>query len=69
MVDDMVQFIDSYGRPCYHAETVVTVEVPQFQFIAGAGGHSSSQQMDTRISALAVLAAMKGSLLQFCSIF
>ena len=44
---------------------VATVEVPQTQFIAGAGGHSSSQQMGTRLSAVAVLAAMKGSLLQF----
>ena len=69
MVDDMEQFIDSYGCPCYHAETVVTVEVPQFQFIARAGGRSSSQQMDSRLSALAGLAAMKGGLLQFCGIF
>ena len=30
MVDDMAQFIDSYGRPCDHAETVATVEVPPF---------------------------------------
>ena len=43
MVDDMVQYIDSYGCPCYLAETVVTVEVPHIQFIAGAGGHFRSQ--------------------------
>ena len=30
LVGDMAQFIDSYGRPCDHAETVATVEVPQF---------------------------------------
>ena len=39
MVDDMAQFIGSYGRPCDHAETVATVEVPHLKFIAGAGGH------------------------------
>ena len=37
--------------------------------LLSSAGHSSSQHMDTRLSALAVLAAMKGSLLQFCSIF
>ena len=44
VVDDVSQFIDSFGRPCDHAETVATVEVPHVQFIAGAGGHFRSQQ-------------------------
>ena len=66
MVDDMLQFIDSYGRPCYHAETVVTVEEPQFQFIAGAGGHFRSQQTVGMVAALRVVCC---SLLQKYSIF
>ena len=42
----VVQFIDGYGRRCDHAATsgLATVKVPQTQFIAGVGGHSSSQQ-------------------------
>ena len=32
LVDDMAQFIDNYGRPCDHAETVAT------------GGHFRSEQ-------------------------
>ena len=44
LVGDVAQFIYSYGRPCDHAETVATVEVPHIQFIARAGGHFRSQQ-------------------------
>ena len=42
----VVQFIDGCGRPCDHAATsgLATVKVPQTQFIAGVGGHSSSQR-------------------------
>ena len=29
VVDDMALFIDRCGRPCDHAETVATMEVPQ----------------------------------------
>ena len=36
------QFIDGYGRPCAFAPTSgLSLEVPQTQFIARAGGHSS----------------------------
>ena len=63
MVYDMAQFIGSYGRTCDHAETVATVEVPQIQFIARAGGHFRSQQR------VGMVAARRGGLLQFCSIF
>ena len=59
----LAQVIDGYGRPCDHAETVATVEVPHFQFIAGAGGRFRSQQR------VGMVAALRDSLLQFCSIF
>ena len=37
-----MQFIDGYGRPCNPAATLgLPLEVPQTQFIASAGGHSS----------------------------
>ena len=67
MVDDIAQFIESYGRPCDHAETLGcdSVEVPQIQFIAG----SSSQQMGTRLSAVAVMAAMNGGFSAFVGHF
>ena len=42
VVDVLAQFIDGCGRPCDHAATFfATLEVPQLQFIAGVGGHSS----------------------------
>ena len=44
LVDDVAQFIDSFGRPCDDAETVATVEFPRIQFIAGAGGQFRPQQ-------------------------
>ena len=44
LVDDVAQFINGCGRPCDHAATVATVEVPQIPFIAGVGGHCSSKQ-------------------------
>ena len=70
IVDDMVQFIDIYGRPCGHAETVATVEVPQIQFIARVRGQSSCATGNgTRLSAFLVLAAMKGVFDAFCVIF
>ena len=38
-----VQFIDGYGRRCDHAATSdLVLEVPQTQFIARVGGHSSA---------------------------
>ena len=38
----LVQFIDGCGCPCVFAATVgLLLEVPQTQFIAGAGGLSS----------------------------
>ena len=42
----LCRFIDGYGRRCDHAATsgLATVKVPQTQFIAGVGGHSSPQQ-------------------------
>ena len=52
VVDDVAQFIESHGRPCYHAETVATVEVSHIQFIAGAGGHFRSQQRVGMVAAL-----------------
>ena len=63
MVDDMAQFIDSYGRPCDHAETVATVEAHHFQFIAGAGGHFSFATEGRHGG------SVEGCVLQFCSIF
>ena len=42
LVGDVAQFIDSYGRPCDHAETVATVEVLHIQFIATEGGDAGS---------------------------
>ena len=44
MVDvHVVQFIDGYGRRCDHAATSgLVLEVPQTQFIARVGGHSSA---------------------------
>ena len=40
-----MQFIDGYGRPCAYAATLgLLLEVPQTQFIARAGGHSSCRE-------------------------
>ena len=63
LVDDVAQFIDSFGRPCDHAETVATVEVLHIQFITGAGGHFRSQQRGRHGG------GDEGILLQFRSIF
>ena len=43
------QFIDGYGRPCAYAATSgLSLEVPQTQFIARAGGHSSYRDSGLR---------------------
>ena len=68
-----------FGRRCEHAATrcLATVKVPQTQFIAGVCGHFPSKQRQVRTVAAVLgrpclagmVAAMRGSLLQFCSIF
>ena len=52
-----------YGRPCDHEMFFSrTVEVPQIQFIAGAGGHVRSQQRRARFQRMV---AVKGVLSVF----
>ena len=44
-----MQFIDGCGRPCAYAATSgLLLEVPQTQFIARAGGHSSYRDSGLR---------------------
>ena len=44
-----MQFIDGCGRPCAYAATSgLSLEVPQTQFIARAGGHSSYRDSGLR---------------------
>ena len=51
---------------------LATVEVPLIQFIAGVSGHFSRHRdryAQLQLCMVCLVAAMRGSLLQFCSIF
>ena len=72
MVDDMAQIIDSYGRPCGHAETVATMEVPQIQFIARVSGHFSRHRdryAQLQLCIVAMVAAMRVVCCSFAALF
>ena len=61
-----------YVRRCEYAATrcLATVNVPQTQFIAGVCGHFPSEQRRLHTVQLCMaVAAMRGSMLQFCSFF
>ena len=64
----MLAVIDKFWTSCDHAATsALVLEVPQFLFIARAGGHSVMQQ--SMVLDLAVMAAVKGLFDAFCVIF
>ena len=64
LVDDVAQFIDGCGRPCDHAAT--------FCFDSGSATDPVRQSWWTfsfATEGVGMVAAMRSSLLQFCSIF
>ena len=68
------QFLPGCGRRRVFAATrcLATVKVPQIQFIAGVSGHFSRHRdryAQLQLCMVGMAAAMRGSLLQFCSIF
>ena len=65
----LLAVIDTFWTSCVHAATsALVLEVPQFQIIARAGGHSVVQQR--MVLDLAVMAAVKGPFLtHFASFF
>ena len=62
MVDDMAQFIDSYGRPCDHAATLRcdSGSAPDSVHRRSQRTFQLATETGTRLSAVAVMAAMKG---------
>ena len=69
-----LQFLPGCGRRCVYAATscLATVKMPQIQFNAGVRGHSSRHRdryAQLQLCMVGTVAAMRGSLLQFCNIF
>ena len=68
------QFLPGCGRRCVYAAAscLATLKMPQKEFIAGVRGHFSrhrDRHAQLQLCMVGMVAAMRGSLLQFCSIF